>query len=142
VEGGGDVSKIIRFSTLSKEEVNGKCLTCHGDNPKQRHFSSSVHASNDVACLDCHSPHKAQEEQHLLVKAEPQLCYGCHVTQKADFAKPYHHRVNEGLIQCGDCHNVHGTTTLRQVRTSPAAMRPVTSAMPTSKGPSCSSTFR
>src|SRR5579864_9816165 len=44
VEGGGDVNKIIRFSTLSKQEVNKHCLSCHGDNPKQRHFSSSVHA--------------------------------------------------------------------------------------------------
>src|SRR5262249_24513788 len=49
-----------------------------------------------------------------------QLCYGCHITQKADFAKPYHHRVNEGLLQCDDCHNVHGTTTIRQVKTLPS----------------------
>ena len=41
-------------------------------------------------------------------------------TAKADFAKPYHHRVDEGLIQCSDCHNVHGTTTLRQVRSMPS----------------------
>lgn len=120
VEGGGDISKIIRFATLSKQEVNRKCLTCHGDNLKQRHFSSSAHASNDVGCVDCHSPHKSKEPQHLLVRAQPELCYGCHVTAKADFAKPYHHRVDEGLIQCNDCHNVHGTTTLRQVRTLPS----------------------
>src|SRR5689334_9354922 len=37
VEAGGDVSKIIRFSTLSKDEVNKRCLSCHGDNPKQKH---------------------------------------------------------------------------------------------------------
>ena len=120
VEGGGDVSRIIQFSKLSKQDVNQRCLSCHGENLKQRHFSSSVHASNDVGCLDCHSPHKAKEEQHLLVQAEPQLCYGCHVTQKSDFAKPYHHRVEEGLIRCDDCHNTHGTTTLRQTRSLPS----------------------
>jgi predicted CXXCH cytochrome family protein len=38
---------------------------------------------------------------------------------QAEFARPYHHRVNEGLVQCSDCHNVHGTTTIRQVRTLP-----------------------
>jgi DmsE family decaheme c-type cytochrome len=120
VEGGGDISKIISFKNLSKPDVNKRCLSCHGENLKQRHFSSSMHASNDVGCLDCHSPHQAQEPQHLLVKAQPQLCYGCHVTQKADFAKPYHHRVNEGLVECVDCHNVHGTTTLRQVKALPS----------------------
>jgi DmsE family decaheme c-type cytochrome len=31
---------------------------------------------------------------------------------------PFHHRVNEGLIQCSDCHNVHGTVKAKQVRTS------------------------
>lgn len=120
VAGGGDVSKIVRFDSLSKQEVNTRCLSCHGTSAKQRHFSSSVHASNDVGCLDCHSPHKSKEAQHLLVRAEPQLCYGCHITQKAEFAKPYHHRVNEGLVECDDCHNVHGTTTLRQVRDLPS----------------------
>jgi DmsE family decaheme c-type cytochrome len=78
-----------------------------------------MHAGNDVGCLDCHSPHHAQEAQYLLVHAQPTLCFGCHVTEKADFAKPYRHRVDEGFIRCGDCHNVHGTTTLRQVRALP-----------------------
>lgn len=120
VAGGGDITKIIRFASLSKQEVNKQCLSCHGENMKQRHFSSSSHANSDLSCLDCHSPHKAKEQQFLLVNAEPQLCYGCHITQKADFAKPYHHRVNEGLVQCDDCHNVHGTTTIRQVKTLPS----------------------
>lgn len=120
VEGGGDISKIVRFSELSKQEASNRCLACHGESHKQRHFSGSAHASNDVGCLDCHSPHHAKEPEHLLVRAQPNLCYGCHISVKADFAKPYRHRVNEGLIQCGDCHNVHGTTTLQQVRTLPS----------------------
>jgi DmsE family decaheme c-type cytochrome len=87
---------------------------------EQRHVSVSAHASSDVGCLDCHSPHNAKEPEHLLVRAQPNLCYGCHASAKADFAKPYHHRVDEGLVQCSDCHNVHGTTTLRQVRAIPS----------------------
>jgi DmsE family decaheme c-type cytochrome len=31
---------------------------------------------------------------------------------------PFRHRVNEGLIQCSDCHNPHGTERSHQVRTS------------------------
>lgn len=120
VGGGGDVSKIIGFKPLSRQEASTRCLGCHGEARAQRHFAGSVHASNDVGCLDCHSVHNAKESEHLLVRTQPNLCYGCHASTKADFAKPYRHRVNEGLIQCGDCHNVHGTTTLRQVKTLPS----------------------
>jgi DmsE family decaheme c-type cytochrome len=120
VEGGGDITKIISFKTMSKQDANSHCLSCHGEKHEQRHFYASMHASSDVGCLDCHSPHYAKEAEHLLVRAQPDLCYGCHTAAKADFAKPYHHRVDEGLIQCSDCHNVHGTTTLRQVRALPS----------------------
>jgi DmsE family decaheme c-type cytochrome len=120
VEGGGDVTKIISFKNLSRQQSSAQCLSCHAENHEQRHFSASSHAGNDVGCVDCHSPHYAKEPQHLLAKAQPELCYGCHVTAKADFAKPFHHRVNEGLIRCSDCHNVHGTTTIRQARTQPS----------------------
>ena len=120
VEGGGDVTKIVSFKTLSRKESSARCLTCHGEKHEQRHFSASAHSSNDVGCLDCHSPHNAKESEHLLARAQPGLCYGCHTAAKADFGKPYHHRVDEGLIRCSDCHNVHGTTTLRQVRAMPS----------------------
>jgi DmsE family decaheme c-type cytochrome len=73
-----------------------------------------------VGCLDCHSPHHAKEKKFLLVQEQPQLCYGCHISAKADFAKPYHHRVNEGLMQCVDCHNPHGTAAVRQLRSLPS----------------------
>jgi hypothetical protein len=75
----------------------------------------------------------AKEPEHLLVSAQPNLCYGCHATAKADFAKPYHHRVEEGLIQCSECHNVHGTATLRQVRALPSGDAIAPSATPKSR---------
>ena len=31
---------------------------------------------------------------------------------------PFHHRVEEGLINCSDCHNVHGSALPKQVRAS------------------------
>jgi len=120
VAGGGDVSKIISFKNLSRQDSSARCLSCHGESHEQAHYAQSPHANNDVGCLDCHSPHHAQEPQKLLVERTPQLCYGCHTSTRADFAKPFHHRVDQGLIQCSDCHNVHGTATLRQVRTLPS----------------------
>jgi DmsE family decaheme c-type cytochrome len=120
VEGGGDVSKIISFKGLSRQDASARCLSCHGEGHEQKHFAQSPHNNNDVSCLDCHSPHHAKEPQRLLVQSQPQLCYGCHTSTKADFGKPFHHRVEQGLIECKDCHNVHGTGTVRQVRTLPS----------------------
>ena len=120
VEGGGDVSKIISFKNLSREQASARCLSCHGSAKEQTHFRQSPHANSDVGCLDCHSPHYGKDPQHLLVQKQPDLCYGCHTSARADFGKPYHHRVNEALVQCSDCHNPHGTATLRQVRTLPS----------------------
>jgi len=119
VAGGGDVSKIISFKSLSRQDAAARCLSCHGEAHQQRSFAQSSHSSNDVGCLDCHSPHHAKEAEHLLSQRQPELCYGCHGSAKADFAKPFHHRVEQGLIQCNDCHNVHGTGTIRQVRALP-----------------------
>lgn len=116
VAGGGDKTKIVRFSQLSRAEVNARCLECHGGGREHRHASTSAHASNDVGCLDCHSPHHAKEEQNLLVNKQTELCFSCHANTRAEFARPYHHRVAEGLVACADCHNVHGTTTPRQAR--------------------------
>ena len=120
VAGGGDKTKIFVFEGKSRQETSARCLSCHGEAHEQSHFAESAHSSSDVGCLDCHSPHHAKEKEFLLVQDQPQLCYGCHTSAKADFAKPYHHRVNEGLVQCSDCHNPHGTGTVRQLRSLPS----------------------
>jgi DmsE family decaheme c-type cytochrome len=120
VAGGGDITKIISFKSLSRKDSSARCLECHGESKEQAHFSTSSHSNSDVGCVDCHSPHKSTTPQFLLSKAQPQLCYGCHTSVKADFAKPYRHRVNEGFVQCSDCHNPHGTTNLRQVKALPS----------------------
>ena len=118
VAGGGDKAKIVRFTELSRADASKRCLKCHADAQTHRHQAGSAHAGNDVGCLDCHSPHHAKTEQHLLAKSQPELCYACHAATRADFARPYRHRVNEGLVECSDCHDVHGTAGLRQVRAS------------------------
>jgi DmsE family decaheme c-type cytochrome len=79
---------------------------------------NSIHTQNNVSCISCHSPHMPQTKEFLLAKAQPELCYSCHLQQKAQFEMPFRHRVNEGLVQCSDCHNPHGTVGPKQVRTS------------------------
>jgi DmsE family decaheme c-type cytochrome len=117
VEGGGDKTKIFRFSEASSKEISERCLTCHESNLEHMTFQRSVHNKNGVSCTSCHSPHHAKESQFILTERQPTLCYSCHAEQKADFIKPFRHRVNEGLIACSDCHNVHGGSVQGQLRT-------------------------
>ena len=118
VAGGGDVTKIFIFKEHSIKEINARCMTCHAGGTQHMNAINSEHSKNGVSCVSCHSPHHAETKDFLLIKAQPELCYSCHLQQKAQFDMPFHHRVNEGLIQCSDCHNVHGTVRPKQVRTS------------------------
>jgi DmsE family decaheme c-type cytochrome len=118
VAGGGDVTKIFVFPGHSTKEINDRCLKCHAGGTQHMNAINSVHSANQVSCTSCHSPHHAETKEFLLKKAEPALCYTCHLQQKPQFEMPFHHRVNEGLIHCTDCHNVHGTVKPKQVRTS------------------------
>ncbi len=108
VEGGGDKTKIYVFTAHSPSEISDRCLMCHQATEEHGNFRRSQHFKNGVSCISCHSPHHAREKNALLIQDQPNLCYTCHTETKADFAKPYRHRVNEKLITCNDCHNVHG----------------------------------
>jgi DmsE family decaheme c-type cytochrome len=116
VDAGGDATKIFTFKGASTKEITDRCMKCHSGGTEHMHALNSVHTENGVSCLSCHSPHHPRTNEFLLVKAQPELCYTCHLAKKAEFAMPFHHRVDEGLIQCSDCHNVHGTQLSRQVR--------------------------
>ena len=49
---------------------------------------------------------------------QPTLCFQCHADIKPSFNMPFHHRVNEGLVKCTDCHDVHGTFQNNNVRST------------------------
>jgi DmsE family decaheme c-type cytochrome len=118
VAGGGDVTKIFTFKNASTKEINARCLTCHAGGPQHMNTINSIHTQNNVSCISCHSPHHSETKEFLLAKTQPQLCYTCHLQRKAEFEMPFHHRVNEGLVQCTDCHNPHGTVGPKQIRAS------------------------
>lgn len=120
VESGGDITKIVRFKSLSREESSKRCLECHEFGEEHANFLRSEHLKNNVGCIDCHSAHHPKVERALLTMAQPMLCYGCHAEVKPQFSKPFHHRVNEGLITCSNCHNPHGGFLTRQLRATAA----------------------
>jgi len=116
VESGGEKAKILDLASASPEQVDETCLTCHaGAHPN---FLRSPHAKAEVSCLGCHTVHQAAPETALLKAGQPALCYQCHIDVKPAFAAPFHHKVDEGLIKCSDCHDAHGTFGDSQVKST------------------------
>jgi DmsE family decaheme c-type cytochrome len=62
--------------------------------------------------------HSGADPEHLLKAAQPTLCYQCHADLKPQFGMPFHHRVDEGLVSCSDCHDPHGTFNAKQLRST------------------------
>jgi DmsE family decaheme c-type cytochrome len=116
VDGGGDITKIFRFSTASPKQIDATCLGCHA--AAHPDFERSPHAKGNVSCTSCHSVHASAPDTNLLKVAEPTLCFACHTDIKPAFSQPFHHKVNEGLLKCSDCHDTHGTFGAKQLRST------------------------
>ena len=107
--GGGKTTIPHAFSLMEPAQILDDCLRCHSKDISRANIRRSVHTDADVVCNTCHSIHKPQTPKFLLAKIQKDLCYQCHATVRAQFDMPVKHRVNEGVIQCSDCHNPHGT---------------------------------
>ena len=103
-----DPEKIVRFPALTPAQAQENCLTCHAGDLGKMHVRTSAHATGEVGCTSCHSIHDAHEAGALLAERQRNLCYGCHQEIRARFEMPFKHRVNEGAMECTDCHNPHG----------------------------------
>ncbi|MGB7546239.1 MAG: DmsE family decaheme c-type cytochrome [Terracidiphilus sp.] len=103
---GGDATLIFDPASATAKQVNEKCQACH--DARHANFERSAHGKGNVSCIGCHSIHSAGAPDHLLKLAQPQLCYQCHSDVRPQFSMPFHHKVDEGLVSCTDCHNPHG----------------------------------
>lgn len=106
---GGKTTIPHAFSLMTPKAVLDDCLACHADNFDKANIQRSEHTLADVACTSCHSIHHSPTKKYLLAKTQHELCYSCHGNIRAQFEMPSHHRVNEGFMECSDCHNPHGS---------------------------------
>jgi predicted CXXCH cytochrome family protein len=138
VEGGGDKTKIISFKRMDAKATSETCLTCHAGKEAHNNFRRGEHWRNNIGCTQCHTAHgpdlgnfrtgamtivgdasaqnPGQATERMLTANEPQLCISCHNETKAQFSKPFHHRVLEGTMKCSDCHNPHGGFEQKQTK--------------------------
>ncbi len=105
---GGKTTIPRAFSLMQPAAILDACLQCHSKDLSRANIRRSDHTQADVVCSNCHSIHKSPTPKFLLASKQADLCYSCHPTARAQFSMPFKHRVNEGFVQCTDCHNPHG----------------------------------
>src|SRR5437763_1430046 len=105
---GGKTTIPHAFSLMPPKKALETCLECHVKDLSRSNIRRSEHTLNDVACNSCHSIHHSPTPKFLLARKQNEMCYTCHATVRAQFSMPSKHRVNEGFMQCTDCHNPHG----------------------------------
>jgi DmsE family decaheme c-type cytochrome len=109
VRSGETRAPILAFGKGSWTPVrdqNRKCLECH-ENHQRIDWKGSLHEFNDVACASCHRIHTA-DDPVLDREQQPEVCYTCHLSQRAQFYQSSHHPVREGKMACSACHDPHG----------------------------------
>jgi DmsE family decaheme c-type cytochrome len=121
--GGGKQTIPNAFSLMKPATIVDTCLGCHSQTISRANIRRSEHTLADVVCSNCHSVHSSTAPKFLLasgltpaqkagvkpVSNQRDLCYSCHTTVRAQFDMPFKHRVNEGAVECTDCHNPHGS---------------------------------
>jgi DmsE family decaheme c-type cytochrome len=88
-------------------DQNEPCLGCHKGGLRMN-WAGSMHQNQDVACVSCHEIH-ARHDPVLAKRSQPEVCFDCHKTQRAQLVRNSHHPVLEGELACSDCHNPHGS---------------------------------
>ncbi|HSV20359.1 MAG TPA: DmsE family decaheme c-type cytochrome [Casimicrobiaceae bacterium] len=109
----GGASPDVVFANKSKnvsavDTRNGVCLTCH-EGGKRNLWHGSQHQREDLACVSCHQVHNAGDDPVLTKAAQPQVCFTCHQTQRAETHRISTHPIDAGKVACSDCHNPHGS---------------------------------
>ena len=97
----------FNFEHASPEQQNAVCLTCH-ESGERMYWPASVHHQEGLACVSCHTVH-VEKDPVLLVEQQPQVCFDCHQTQRAQLQRQSTHPVDVGLMSCSDCHAPHGS---------------------------------
>jgi DmsE family decaheme c-type cytochrome len=113
----GDKTKIRVFSKMAPHDASAVCLTCHY---REGHalWTGSTHDVRNLTCITCHSVHNPQPHTAQLKTATvTDTCVPCHHQEVAKEQRFGHMPLREGKMECTSCHNPHGTTNVRLLKT-------------------------
>jgi len=113
-----DPTLVTTPKEMTPKQANATCLSCH-ENGQRSHWFGSVHDRKNVKCSDCHSVHDFKSTKgQLKVARSTDMCVTCHPAVRAQGLRASHHPVREGKMECGSCHNPHGSPTPKLIRAS------------------------
>ncbi len=135
VDGGGDKTKIKRFTGMTPAEVNQTCDRCH-NRGTHAEWIGSMHDSRNLSCITCHSVHtfKSQTSQLKAVN-DIDTCMQCHRTEALKIRRVGHMPLREGKMGCASCHNPHGSTNVRLLRAGNSIAESCSSCHAGQRGP-------
>jgi predicted CXXCH cytochrome family protein len=95
------------------------CAQCHEKITSD--FHSATHArlkaegpnAMNVGCESCHGPGSVHNQSGgargtiVNPRKSPDACFQCHLEIEGRFRLPHHHPVQEGKVNCSDCHDPH-----------------------------------
>jgi DmsE family decaheme c-type cytochrome len=90
------------------EDQTQACLTCHKSG-NRTYWSGSTHQFRELVCSNCHVVH-TPNDRALAKITQPDVCFECHKTQRAQAHLISTHPILVGKTACSDCHNPHGST--------------------------------
>jgi len=134
-EAGGDKAKISQFSKMTAGEVSAQCTACH-DRKTHALWAGSQHDTRNVGCTSCHSIHSPKSEAGNLKAAnQSELCGACHRAIVNKQNRFNHMPVREGKLACASCHNVHGSSNQKLLKTGTTIDESCTSCHTEKRGP-------
>ena len=108
---------IKRFPQLTPRDVSDTCLTCHTSG-NHTQWKGSMHDARNLSCTTCHSAHSPKSDKsQLKAVSVVETCAPCHSVEVAKQQRVGHMPVREGKMECTSCHNPHGSTSVRMLRT-------------------------
>ena len=130
----GDPALIRNPRKMSPSQASDTCTTCH-TRASHALWDGSQHDQRNIGCTTCHSVHSGKAEPQLVARNQTALCATCHrnVTNKQH--RFNHMPVREGALTCSSCHNVHGSSNVKLLRTGTNIDESCTSCHAEKRGP-------
>jgi DmsE family decaheme c-type cytochrome len=133
-ESGGEKDKIVNPKNLSARDASARCTACH-DRKTHALWEGSQHDQRNVGCTTCHSVHAPKGDKLLAEASQPALCGTCHKPIVNKQFRFNHMPVREGKVQCSSCHNPHGSTNVKLLKTGTTVDESCTSCHSEKRGP-------
>lgn len=109
---------ILKFGAAQVDArvASEACLACHTRGAHAL-WEGSPHDARNLSCSTCHSAHAPKSAAaQLVATSQTELCGTCHRAQSVKMRRASHMPVAEGTMECGSCHNPHGTTNVRLLK--------------------------